>query len=137
MLKNIKFHKINDTILIFSPSISKSINRSKLFKKSNQISSRRKRKFRVKMIRIASRVAMARSHHLASKSSKYSTCVEMKNFAGDSIQKSKIGNVKGCIPNNPIVAINELKNDEVKNYAEFEFKPASKLMQNCIVNMNT
>jgi hypothetical protein len=87
------------------------------------------------MIRTASRVAIARSNQLAPKSSKYSTLVGMKDFVGDSIPKSKMGNVRGCVnPNRPIVAINELKNESVKTFAEFEFKPASKLMENCIVN---
>lgn len=87
------------------------------------------------MIRTASRVAIARSNQLAAKSSTYSTRVGMKDVVGDTIQKSKMGNVRGCVnPNNPIVAINELKNESIKAFAEFEFKPASKLMHDCIVN---
>lgn len=88
------------------------------------------------MIRItASRVATSRSQHLIAKSSKFSTQVGRNHYAGDCIEKSKMGNVRGCVnPNNPIVAINELKNDAVKTFAELEFKPASKLILNCIVN---
>lgn len=60
-----------------------------------------------------------------------------KLTSGDSMEKSKIGNVKGCVQENSKIAVNELKNESIKGFAEFEFKPASKFMHDCVINVNT
>jgi hypothetical protein len=83
------------------------------------------------MISTASRATLARSHQFMSKSKSalYSTClVLLKNTE---VEKSKMKNVRGCI--NPLMAINQLKDESVKTLLEYEFKPTEKLMSECMI----
>lgn len=88
------------------------------------------------MIPSASRLTVSR-HQLVSKSSALYMSTRMgiqKQMCMEGFEKSKIKNVRGCEAS-PIQAseINELKNERIKAFAKFEFKPASK-MRDCAIS---
>lgn len=88
------------------------------------------------MISSASRMTIARTHQLVSKSKAMLSTQHnpMLMQPMEAFEKSKIRNVRGCIGPNASMAINELKNESIKTFAEIEFKPASKLLKNCAAN---
>lgn len=91
------------------------------------------------MITSASRLTVSRAHQLVSKSSAmYSTCLGIqKQMFMEGFEKSKIKNVRGCTSPGINVRpseMNVLKNESVKAFAEFKFKPASKSMGDCAIN---
>lgn len=94
------------------------------------------------MITSASRLTVSRAHQLVSKSSAmYSTCLGIqKQMCMEGFEKSKIKNVRGCtsplgIKISGASEMNLLKNESVKAFAEFEFKPASKLIGDCVISI--
>ena len=88
------------------------------------------------MITSASRLTVGRTHQLVSKSSAmYSTrlCIQ-KQMSMEGFEKSKMKNVRGCLSPIQVSGVNELKNESViKAFTEFEFKPASKLIGDCVI----
>lgn len=87
------------------------------------------------MITSASRLAVTRTHQLVSKSSAmYSTRLGIqKQMSLEGFEKSKIKNVRGCLSPIQESGVNELKNESIKAFTEFEIKPTSKLIGECVI----